>query len=181
VNLTKISGKLKDQIEIFSGKVSTGLPKVGRRFVAEMLYGITSAQSVHLSQIARSLAEKIPLIKTINRLSFELSRRGLWEKLTLALLKLARDEIKADTLLILDLSDITKPYAREMEYLTRVHDGSRGELADGYWTWYPTHRVVKFEGTNRSGNNTLGRYLGSTFSNFRPAIGQNPAAAGAES
>lgn len=134
MNLAKESAKLKEQIRVFSGKVSAGLPKVARRFVEEMLYGIGSEQSVHLSKIARSLAEKIPLIKTVNRLSFELSRQGLWEKITSGLLRLAQSEITADTLLILDLSDIAKPYAKDMEFLDRVRDGSRGELADGYWT-----------------------------------------------
>ena len=37
------------------------------------------------------------------------------------------------TLLILDISDIAKPYAEKMEYLARVRDGSTGEIADGYW------------------------------------------------
>ena len=134
MNLAKISCKLKEQIKFFSGKVSDGLPKVARRFIEEMLYGIASQQSVHLSQIARSLSEKIPLIKTINRLSFELSRKELWERITAGVLKLARGDINHDTLLILDLSDIAKPYARRMEYLGTVHDGSLGKLADGYWT-----------------------------------------------
>jgi hypothetical protein len=134
MNLAKVSGKLKEQIKVFSGKVSEGLPKVARRFVEEMLYGIASEQSVHLSQIARSLSEKIPLIKTINRLSFELSRRELWERVTSGVLKLAKGAIGADTLLILDISDIAKPYAKAMEYLGRVHDGSLNMLADGYWT-----------------------------------------------
>ena len=53
MNLAKVTGKLKEQIRIFSGKVSVDLPKAARRFVAEMLYGIESEQSVHLSQIAR--------------------------------------------------------------------------------------------------------------------------------
>jgi hypothetical protein len=37
------------------------------------------------------------------------------------------------TLLILDLSDISKKYARKMEYLAHVHDGSEGGLGTGYW------------------------------------------------
>lgn len=134
MNIAKITGKLKEQIKDFSGKVSEGLPKVARRFVEEMLYGIGSEQSLHLSKIARSLCENIPLIKTINRLSFELSRKGLWEKITSGVLKQAKGDIAADTLLILDLSDIAKPYARSMEHLGRVRDGSRDELADSYWT-----------------------------------------------
>jgi hypothetical protein len=129
MNLAKISGKLNDQIRIFSGKVSQGLPKVGQRFVAEMLYGLACEQSLHLSKIARCLSEKIPLIKTINRLSFELSRPGLWEKVTQGVLQQASQDITVDSLLILDLSDIAKPYAKRMEYLGRVHDGSCGQLA----------------------------------------------------
>ncbi|MFH1313974.1 MAG: transposase [Candidatus Eisenbacteria bacterium] len=35
---------------------------------------------------------------------------------------------------MIDLSDITKQYARSMEYLARVRDGSTGELTNGYWT-----------------------------------------------
>jgi len=34
---------------------------------------------------------------------------------------------------VLDLSDITKPYARGMEYLTQVYDGSTGQITSGYW------------------------------------------------
>ena len=86
MNLTKITGKLKAQIQIFSGKLSSGLPKVSQRFVEEMIYGIQSKQSVKLSEIARFLGEKISLIKTINRLSRQLSREGLWEKIILRIL-----------------------------------------------------------------------------------------------
>jgi len=134
MNLAKITGKLKEQITIFSGKLSLGLPKVARRFVEEALYGIQSKQSVHLSEIARALNDKVALIKTINRLSRQLSRANLWSKLSRELLKLAAVRIKADTLLILDISDITKPHAKEMEYLDRVYNGSDGSLGDGYWT-----------------------------------------------
>jgi hypothetical protein len=45
----------------------------------------------------------------------------------------ASPQIKEDTLLIVDLSDIAKPYAQKMEYLARVRDGSKKELANGYW------------------------------------------------
>lgn len=134
MNLAKVSGKLKEQIRIFSGKLSSDLPKVARRFVEESIYGIQTKQSVHLSEIGRALNDKVSLIKTINRLSRQLLRPNLWEKLSAALLKLAAKSIEGDTLLILDLSDITKPYARGMEYLARVYDGSEKTLGDGYWT-----------------------------------------------
>ncbi len=39
-----------------------------------------------------------------------------------------------DTLLILDPSDIRKKYAKKMQYLGTVHNGSENELSNGYWT-----------------------------------------------
>lgn len=47
---------------------------------------------------------------------------------------MAASRIQELTLLILDLSDISKKYARRMEYLAKVHDGSEDGVANGYWT-----------------------------------------------
>ena len=48
---------------------------------------------------------------------------------------MAGKQVKDRTLLILDLSDLTKKYAEKMEYLATVRDGSEdGEYVDGYWT-----------------------------------------------
>jgi len=41
--------------------------------------------------------------------------------------------IRDDTPIILDLSDIAKPFAKKMDYLATVRDGSTGELVNGYW------------------------------------------------
>jgi hypothetical protein len=50
------------------------------------------------------------------------------------LIELAAPRIEDDTLLVLDLSDVTKKYAEKMENLGRVRDGSEKELGWGYWT-----------------------------------------------
>lgn len=136
MNVAKITGKLKEQIHLFSGKLSAGLPRVAGRFLEESLFGIQARQSLHLSEWGRSLNEKIPLIKTINRLSRQLNRAGLWEKITVRVLQLARGTIEKKSLLVVDISDIAKSYARKMEYLSCVRDGSKDELSDGYWTMH---------------------------------------------
>ena len=41
--------------------------------------------------------------------------------------------IKDDTPIILDLSDLAKPFAKKMDYLATVRDGSTGQLVNGYW------------------------------------------------
>jgi len=47
---------------------------------------------------------------------------------------MAAQSVEKRTLLIIDLSDIRKKYARSMEHLAWVRDGSEKTLANGYWT-----------------------------------------------
>jgi hypothetical protein len=41
--------------------------------------------------------------------------------------------VQDDTPIILDLSDMAKPFAKKMDYLATVRDGSTGKLVNGYW------------------------------------------------
>ena len=133
MNYARIAHKVREQIIKFSGELSAGWPKVARRFLAEAIYGIQARQSVRLTEIARSLEEKVPIRKTQYRLCRQLGRWGLWEKITNILCHMASSRVKEDTLLVLDISDIAKKYAQKMEYLSMVRDGSEGTLANGYW------------------------------------------------
>jgi len=130
--LAQVAVKIRRQMTEFSGKLSKGLCKPARRFVSEMIYGIQARQSVHLTEVGRSLNEGIPLIKTETRLSRNLAREEIRPQLQDAIVKEGSSRIKEDTLLVLDLSDIVKPYAEKMENLAVVRDGSSGELANGY-------------------------------------------------
>ena len=126
--------RLRGQIAKFSGVVSRGLGKVQCRFVCEMLYGIQASQSVMLSAVARTLQEPIPVKKTHERLVRQLERRGLGGRLQSNLLEHAASRVGQDTLLVLDVSEVTKRYARKMQYLCQVRDGTDGEIRPGYWT-----------------------------------------------
>jgi len=130
----RIAGKLKERLVEFSGKVSFGLPKMARRFVRETLFGICARQSVRLSEICRSLDEEIPEIKTETRLSAPLGREGLGPSVRSQVLQAGVSRVGNETLLILDLSDLSKKYAKKMEYLSPVRDGSTKEIGPGYWT-----------------------------------------------
>lgn len=130
----QLSHKIRAQITQFSGKLSEGLAKPTRRFVDEMVYGLTAAQSLMLSEISRSLNETIPLIKTENRLCRNLGKKTLCLHLQRALACAQAPYLKEESLLVLDLSDISKKYAECMQYLSKVRDGSEGVLANGYWT-----------------------------------------------
>lgn len=130
--IAQTAAKMRAHLEAFSGRLSATLSKPARRFVGEALYGIAARGSVRLSEIARSLDEPIALIKTETRLSRNLARPELAAVGDAVLAEGAR-RIGERTLLILDLSDIAKPYAEKMEHLARVRDGSEGAIADGYW------------------------------------------------
>jgi hypothetical protein len=69
--------KSRVQMVRFSGELSAGLPKVVRRFVAEMVFCIQARGSVRLTEVGRVLGERISLKKTEERLSRQLGRRGL--------------------------------------------------------------------------------------------------------
>jgi hypothetical protein len=133
-NSSKIAGKIKSQITLFSHKLSGEFKKPLRKFLVQMLYGIQASKDVKLSNIARSLNEEIPLIKTENRLSRNLGRMDLTERINRDLIADGGKRIKEDTVIALDLSDLDKRYAQKMEYLALVRDGSTGETrSNGYW------------------------------------------------
>ena len=126
--------KLREQMVRFSGELSTGLPKVARRFVAEMVFGIQARGSVRLTEVGRALGERISLKKTEGRLSRQLGRKRLDREIQRRLIEHAAPRIEDDTLIVMDLSDVTKKYAKKMENLAQVRDGSEKELGWGYWT-----------------------------------------------
>jgi hypothetical protein len=129
----QIGGRLREQIHSFSGKLCTGLGKVASRFVEEMVYGIQARGSVRLSETARSLEEKTSVRKRIDRLSRNLGRKGLSDHIGDAVLSEGAKYVAEDTLLIIDPTDIRKPYAKRMEHLARIRDASEKEIGMGYW------------------------------------------------
>ncbi|MBF0369358.1 MAG: transposase [Magnetococcales bacterium] len=101
--------------------------------VDEVMYGVAARGSVRLTEIGRALEERIPLSKTETRLSRNLARETIGQEVGASVLREGAGRIQDRTLLILDPSDLTKPYAKKMEFLAKVRDGSAGKIASGYW------------------------------------------------
>ena len=131
--IARTATRMRAQLDAFSGTLSTAMCRAARRFVGEAVYGIAARQSVLLSEIGRALEEPIALAKTETRLSRNLGRPELGDHVSRAVLCQGARKVGDRTLLVLDVSDIAKPYAEKMQYLARVRDGSSGEIADGYW------------------------------------------------
>jgi hypothetical protein len=104
-----------------------------QRLLRETAYGILRSGHVHLTRIGSSLEESIQLKKTCKRFSYHLGKRDLYERLNESHLSANRSFLSRCEYLIVDGSDVTKPFARQMEGLGRVHDGSTGEISNGYW------------------------------------------------
>ncbi len=125
-------GRFKAQCSKFSGIISKGLSKPLTRLVKEMVYGIQASKDVKLSNVCRVLQEPIALIKTEDRLSRNMGSNDLTEHINNQILRLADDKITDDMVIAIDPGDIKKPYAKAMEHLCGIYDGSEGEPAVGY-------------------------------------------------
>jgi len=129
---SKLGSKIKSQITRYSGQIGEGLGKVRRRLVSEMLYGIQAARDVKVSEIARTLNERIELIKTEERLCRNLAGTDLTDQDNRWTVWEGAATVDEATVLALDLGDVRKTYAKKMEYLGHVRDGSTGETVPGY-------------------------------------------------
>lgn len=130
---SKLGWKIKSQITRFVTALSIGFYEPKRKFLMDMIYGIQAGEDVKVSNVARSLGEEIDLIQTEKRLSRQLSQDDLTSQLNGKIISMGKYSIGKNTILGMDLSDISKPYAKKMEYMADVWDGSKGKVQKGYW------------------------------------------------
>jgi len=135
INYNRLGYEIKRDLTSFSTKISQGLKRPQQKFIHQMIYGILAGNKLHLSEIARSLKEKITLKKTIDRLSRNLNAFGQKHILMNNYLSLVKQHIKEEyAVIIIDNSDIAKPASRKLEALSGIRDGSSGEITQGYLT-----------------------------------------------
>ena len=116
-------------VRAFSAQLNKGLGQAPARFVQEMIVGIHRAQSLHLTDIARSLGENINLHATHKRLSRNLGKKDLIEFISTALLDRAASNVTQDMILVVQYYDLPKQCARHMEY---VRGSDIASFDDGY-------------------------------------------------
>ena len=133
MNVNQVAYQLREQIKRFSGIISPRFSKPEAKFMEQMVFGIQASQDVKLSSIARSLGEDTGLKKVVERLENHLKKERFDQRLNEEIAQAAARQIRTDTLIVVDPTDIRKPYARSMPYLGKVRDGSTGEIVNGYW------------------------------------------------
>ncbi|MEJ7736353.1 MAG: hypothetical protein WKF97_02910 [Chitinophagaceae bacterium] len=82
-----------------------------------------------MSDIGRALQKDIALIKTEDRLSRNLDDEDFTEHINARILRLGDDKINESMVIAIDPGDIMKPYAKAMENLCGIWDGSQGDSA----------------------------------------------------
>lgn len=122
--------RTREQLRRFLGIFSPRFSKPKPGFLGQMLFGIQAARDTLVSEIARSLQEGVLAKKTQERLEHHLQADGLDDKIHGSLLCDAASSIHEDTLIIIDPTDVQKPYAEKMPYLAKVWDGSKGKVGD---------------------------------------------------
>jgi hypothetical protein len=141
-----LMNRFKMQCNKFSRTISKGLGVIKKRLVKEMVFGIQASKDVKLSNISRSLKEAIPLIKTEDRLSRNLASEDISGHLNKEIMRLASNKIDDTMVIAIDPGDIMKPYAKEMEKLCTIYDGSRGVTARGYHLCQVPGRTLSMTG-----------------------------------
>jgi len=122
--------KFNQYLNKYQGK---DLTRPEQKVFRQTAFGILRSNHVHLTRIGSSLQESIRLKKTCKRLSYHLGKSDFYQRLTDAHLSANRYVLSQCKYLVVDGSDMIKPFAKKMEGLSRVHDGSTHDIGNGYW------------------------------------------------
>ena len=82
-----------------------------------MIYGLMAGGDIKLSSICRAYRPTITMKKAGDRLSMHLGAKDIATKLHAHIARKVARRIRSDTLIIVDPSDIQKPYATQMDFL----------------------------------------------------------------
>jgi hypothetical protein len=143
---TTLTTAIRKRLSTFAAGVARPFTDSRRRgFVADMLTGLVAGGHVHLTAVARATHRGGANIHAAEkRLSRHLASEH-WNAGPVAaeLLRRSAAMVTDDTLIVADTTDLAKYYARHLEGLGRVHDGSdpEGRTAPGYCVFEAFVRV----------------------------------------
>jgi len=120
-----------------------------QRFLQEMIAGLVIAGHVHLTKIARALGGGATNVHAVEkRLSRHLdSQHWSMQPVIDGLLAWSAEMVGKDSLIVADLTDVAKYYARSMQGLGRVRDASDPDkrTAPGYMLFEAYVRVRRWQ------------------------------------
>ena len=118
----------RESVPAFAESLAREFGKVKHGFVADAITGIRRSRSLNLKCMARALNEDVQIHATEKRLSRHLADPDLAATIRRHVLARAARFVGQHTLLVIQLYDLTKPYATRM----RLCSGGALPVADGY-------------------------------------------------
>jgi hypothetical protein len=133
--------KRKALMESISSNLHSFLKSIGKKlsvpdkkFLRDAFIGLLRSGKPIVCQMARQLPnQRIKFLSRLDRLEAHLVKDNDFDnKIKAELPEFWLPFIQDDTPIILDLSDIAKPFAKKKDYLATIRDGSSGQLVNGY-------------------------------------------------
>jgi len=130
-----LTGYVSVQLGGFLHPFLQTVPPSYARPIEDLVLPVVGADSTMVSRLARRMSwGPREMIHREKRLCRHAKTRSLDDVgLSAALRTEAGLYLQQDSLVLLDTSDLSKPYARKMWYLGTVQDGSRKTTTPGYW------------------------------------------------
>ena len=123
VNILSTSGKA---FQKFIRHLTEKLPKPKTKFITDLLCGMLFSSDLILTNIASKVPHQSRLAAIAKRFRRQLAdSQSFLKVLLLNYLCLARRRLDLESLFIVDLTDIAKPYAKKMENIATVRDGDK--------------------------------------------------------
>lgn len=126
---------ISSNLHEFLKKTGKNLSVPDKKFLRDGFIGLIRSGKPIVCQMARQMPNRrTKFLSRLDRLESHLGKDSNFDsKVKAQLPEFWLPFIQDDTPIILDLSDIAKPFAKKMDYLATVRDGSTGELVNGYW------------------------------------------------
>lgn len=130
-----IIGKTRTLLREFLAPIQAQVDKPRQRFLAQAVRGILFSGTLVVMELCRWIRDDCSdrFHQDKRLLNHLISPRGDLSKAVAAYRQSVARWVQPDTPLIIDLTDLAKPRARKMKYLSLVRDGSEGTLVKGYW------------------------------------------------
>lgn len=130
-NILSTSGKA---FKKFISNLTEKLPRPKAKFITDLLCGVIFSDDLILTHIASKVPHPTRLTATAKRFRRQLTDSWTFlKRILFNYLRIVRKRLDADSVFIVDLSDLAKPYAKKTEYIALVRDGDKGCLVTGYW------------------------------------------------
>lgn len=118
----------------FVSELTRSLSKPATKFIRDLLCGILFSDTLVLTNLASKVPHDSPISAIAKRFRRHLSSLRFCPEVVLSgYLGIVRRRIDIDSLFIVDLTDIAKPYAKKMENIALVRDADKDQLVTGYW------------------------------------------------